>query len=161
MKKVSCILTILLIMVITSNVYGKDRKAPTAAKDNCAKLASRVFELEEEIKAMKLHNPKAAEMPKLTVTGAVIGKKLHTSALGKKIKPGECAISQDLAGWLNKEIYIANAIDPKSGKKLAPIGKVYVACIMPWGAKKKVDVYVTSAKKAYSITGVRPVAILR
>ena len=155
MKKFSLIFSILFLFASIGFLeekvcYGKDKKATKPNSKSVAELEKEVKQLKAELEVAKKHCPINARPFKLTVTAAVIGKQLHTTALGKKVQPGQCAVSQDLAYLVGKHLYIPGGI-----------GKVKVACVMPSKWKKSIDFYVTSYSKAKKIgRSVRPVAVL-
>lgn len=158
MKKLQIVLTILLLVTLLSfgDSYGKNKVSSVApsSKEFNKRAAQKIKEIQKKNKRITpIPNPLT-----LKVTGAVIGKQLHTSALGYKIKPGECAISQDMISLLGKKINIGAGVG--KDKKLAPVGVVKVACVMPRKWKKKLDVYVTSKSKAYALTGKRNIKVL-
>ena len=158
MKKLQIVLTILLLVTLLSfgDSYGKNKVSSVApsSKEFNKRAAQKIKEIQKKNKRITpIPNPLT-----LKVTGAVIGKQLHTSALGYKIKPGECAISQDMISLLGKKINIGAGVG--KDKELAPVGVVKVACVMPRKWKKKLDVYVTSKSKAYALTGKRNIRVL-
>ena len=154
MKKISFIFSVILLLVsinlvIGTSSYGKDTKVTSNSK-TVAELEKEVKRLKSELEVSLKHCPANAKPLKLTVTAAVIGPKLHTTALGKKVKPGWCAVSQDLAYLVGKSLYIPGGI-----------GKTKVACVMPSKWKKSIDYYVISYSRAKKIgRSVRPVAVL-
>lgn len=162
MKKLQIVLTILLLVMLVSPLssYGKNKVSclTPSKKVNETTFNERV---KLKVKEIQKKNKRVTPIPNpltLKVTGAVIGKQLHTSALGYKIKPGECAISQDMISLLGKKINIGAGVG--KDKELAPVGVVKVACVMPRKWKKKLDVYVTSKSKAYALTGKRNIKVL-
>ena len=155
MKKISTILFILMLIIsfnstFVSFSYGKDKKATKPNSKSVAELEKEVKRLKAELEVAKKHCPANAKPLKMTVTAAVIGKQLHTTALGKKVKPGQCAVSQDKAYLVGKWLYIPGGI-----------GKVKVACVMPAQWNNSIDFYVTSYAKAKKIgRSIKPVAVL-
>ena len=146
MKKIM-IIFIIVMVVYPINSYSKNNQN---CQQKITALEKEVSKLRAQLQVYQKHSNKAAEPLKMTVTAAVIGKQLSTSAIGKKIKPGHVAVSQDKAYLLNKWIYIPQH------------GKLYVACIMPKKWKNRLDIYVSSLNKAKKIgCSVKPVAVLR
>ena len=149
MKKVYFILFLIFIISYNSVAIAKGQKTNEGNKKIIA-LEKEVRELRAKLDVYKKHNNKAAEPLKMTVTAAVISKQLSKSAIGKKIKSGQVAVSQDKAYLLNKWIYIPQH------------GKLYVACIMPKKWRNRLDIYVTSLSKAKKIgISIKPVAVLQ
>lgn len=146
MKKIM-IIFIIALFLFPMNSYSKNNQN---YQQKITALEKEVNKLRAQLQVYQKHNTKAAQPLKMTVTAAVIGKQLSKSAIGKKIQPGQVAVSQDKAYLLNKWVYIPQH------------GKLYVACIMPKKWKNRLDIYVTSLSKAKKIgCSVKPVAVLR
>ena len=149
MKQKMIFFVIGLVLFLPVISYSKNNQIPNQEQKIIA-LEKEVKELRAKLNVYQKHNTKAAEPLKMTVTAAVISKQLSTSAIGKKIKSGQVAVSQDKAYLLNKWIYIPQH------------GKLYVACIMPKKWKNRLDIYVSSLSKAKKIgCSVKPVAVLQ
>lgn len=164
MKKLIVFLILMLLVVCLppSTSFGKNKVVGCYSKEfqkkaelKKAEIKHRRYKRGKGIVSVKPNQPL-----EVMVTGAVIGKQLHTSALGYKIKPGECAVSQDMIDMLGKNIKIGKPVGKYAKQKLASVGKLKVACVMPNKWKRRVDVYVKSRTQAYAITGKRTVVTM-
>lgn len=149
MQKLKTIfLIVFIVSIITPVSYGKEKKITDATKDSKT-LEKEVKKLREKLEVYEKHCPQNAKPLKLTITAAVVGKKLHTSALSKKVKPGQAAISQDHADKVHKWVYIPG------------LGKIFIADVMPDQWTNRIDYYTSSKSQALKIgKSVKPVAIL-
>lgn len=156
MKKIWIIFAVLFFILgcycsfWTLTAHAKEKKATKPNSKSVVELEKEVNRLKAELEVASKHCPVNAKPLKLTITAAVVGKQLHTTALGKKVQPGQCAVSQDLAYMVGKWLYIPGGI-----------GKTKVACVMPNKWKGSIDYYTSSISQAKKIgRTIKPVAVL-